>query len=85
MFLYILESARLDRYYIGVTHDVQTRLHFHNTFPKGWTSRGRPWRLVFQKEFANAEIARYWETWLKQQKSRRIIQDIIAGTFEWQP
>jgi putative endonuclease len=50
-FLYILYSPSLDRYYIGTSHDPQTRLHFHNTSAKGWTQQGRPWQLVFQREF----------------------------------
>jgi len=84
MYLYILYSDCFEQYYIGITKDVQTRLHFHNTSPKGWTIRGRPWRLVFQKEFDSVEMARHWETWLKRQKSRRIIQEIISGNFDWQ-
>ena len=41
-FLYILFSEKIDQYYIGISQDPHTRLHFHNTSNKGWTRRGRP-------------------------------------------
>jgi putative endonuclease len=83
-FLYILYSERLDRYYVGSSHDPDTRLHFHNTSFKGWTKRGRPWRLVFSKEFSGKTEVLKIERWLKQQKNRSVLEAIIQGAFHWQ-
>ncbi|NQT34235.1 GIY-YIG nuclease family protein, partial [bacterium] len=43
-YLYILFSDKIERFYIGVSHNPEKRLRYHNLFPKGWTKRGRPWR-----------------------------------------
>jgi len=83
-FLYILYSPALDKYYIGSSHDPQIRLQYHNTFPKGWTRRGRPWKLIYAKPFSSKEEALKWEKWLKRQKDRSIVQSIIDGKFHWQ-
>jgi putative endonuclease len=82
-FLYILYSEALDRYYVGSSHDPETRLCFHNTSLKGWTKRGRPWELVFSKEFPSKIDALKIERWLKQQKSRSLLETIVQGDFHW--
>ena len=48
-FGYILYSGTLDKFYTGVTTDVQRRLLEHNTSKKGakFTKAGRPWHLVY--------------------------------------
>ena len=69
-YLYILFSDSIDRYYIGISHDPAMRLHYHNTSNKGWTRRGRPWELVFTKEFDNKADAQEWESKLKSIKKK---------------
>ncbi|TVL98087.1 MAG: excinuclease ABC subunit C, partial [Candidatus Brocadia sp. WS118] len=81
-YLYILYSEKIDRYYIGASYNPEERLQYHNTFPKGWTRRGRPWKLMYSKPFPTKEEAMKWERWIKQQKDRRIIQSIIDGLFQ---
>jgi len=82
-FLYILYSQSADRFYIGISHDPETRLHYHNNAKKGYTRRGRPWKLMFKKPFPKKTQAMKWERWIKDQKDRALIQRIIAGHFEW--
>ncbi len=83
-YLYILYSEKLDRYYVGISHDPERRLQYHNSFPRGWTVRGRPWKLVFKKEFATKANAEYWEQFIKQQKKRTLIEKIVRGEFKWE-
>jgi len=82
-YLYILYSSSLDRYYIGIYHDPEERLKYHNSFPKGWTVRGCPWRLVFVKPFSDKTTVKYWETFIKKQKKRALIEKIISGVFDF--
>ena len=57
-FVYILRSEiDRDRQYVGITSDVEERLHWHNTGPSGVTIRNRPWSLVVTLEFADAKLA----------------------------
>ena len=82
-FLYILYSESLDRFYIGISHDPETRLQYHNSFPKGWTRRGRPWTMKFTKGFSDKAEAQDWEQWIKNQKKRSIILKVINNEFDW--
>ena len=83
-FLYILHSQKIDRYYIGVSADVESRLQAHNSASKGWTTRGRPWHLVFKRQFAEKMTAQKWERWLKNQKSRKLLLEVIDNKFDWE-
>ncbi|NIV99622.1 GIY-YIG nuclease family protein [Candidatus Saccharibacteria bacterium] len=82
-FLYILYSRKLDRYYIGVSCNVEARLRAHNGASKGWTKRGRPWTLVYKKQFSDKKTAQQCERWIKKQKSKRFVQKLLTEEFEW--
>ena len=57
-FVYILRSdVNRDRHYVGLSSDVERRLHWHNTGPVGVTVHNRPWSLVVSLEFADAKAA----------------------------
>ena len=83
-YLYILFSDSIDRYYIGTSHDPNMRLQYHNNSNKGWTKRGRPWKLVFSKEFENKTDALRRESKLKGIKRRSVIESIIKDEFVWE-
>jgi len=40
--------------------------------------RGRPWYLVYSKIFPSRQEAQYWEGWLKRQKCREIVEQIVS-------
>ncbi|RMH77161.1 MAG: GIY-YIG nuclease family protein [Calditrichaeota bacterium] len=82
-YLYILYSPSLDRYYVGTSHKPHLRLKYHNSSPRGYTRGGRPWKLVYVKEFASRAVAQKWERWLKQQKNRHLIERMLRGEFNW--
>jgi hypothetical protein len=48
-FVYILYSEKLDRYYIGSTGNPEDRLRKHNRSKNGFTSTGKPWKLVYKE------------------------------------
>ncbi|HWQ25880.1 MAG TPA: GIY-YIG nuclease family protein [Chlorobaculum sp.] len=78
-FLYILHSESADRYYVGISSDPERRLNYHNTFEKGFTSRYRPWRLVWFRQYASKTDAHAAESSVKSWKSRKMIERLIAG------
>ncbi|NOX88437.1 MAG: GIY-YIG nuclease family protein [Calditrichaeota bacterium] len=82
--MYILYSSKIDHYYVGISGSPEKRLQSHNEYPKGWTVRGVPWELVFQKVFPDRATAHYWERFIKKQKSRSLIEKVIAGEFKWE-
>jgi putative endonuclease len=81
-FLYILQSADNGRYYVGRSQNPERRLEHHNTTSTGFTSRYRPWALVFTQEFPTKQKAIAAEQLLKEWKSRKMTRYVIEGTIQ---
>jgi predicted GIY-YIG superfamily endonuclease len=70
-FVYVIRSARHpDRYYVGLTSDVSTRLAVHNSGGSLHTAELRPWELVAAIEFAKQSSAAAFEKYLKSGSGR---------------
>ena len=78
-YVYILYSEKIDRYYVGMSHDVETRLLYHNLGRKGWTKRGIPWRVVYRILCRDKQHALKLERYIKSQKSRDYIVQLLCG------
>jgi len=74
--VYILYSDKHDKHYTGYSTDWVTRLKSHNEFGHGWTSRYRPWRIIFTKEFEDKAAAMLYEQWLKTGVGREYIKKL---------
>jgi predicted GIY-YIG superfamily endonuclease len=69
--VYILVSTvHQNRYYTGLTSDVQARLAAHNAGLSKHTANGRPWKLVTTIEFSDVDRARTFELYLKSGSGR---------------
>ena len=78
-YVYILYSPNYDKYYVGQTPDLETRLLFHNQLSKtSFTSRYRPWVLKRAIEVADARTAVKMERYIKGRKSRTYLETLIA-------
>ena len=76
---YILYSAKIDRYYIGHTEDLELRLLQHNSGISTFTSKATDWGLVYKQAFKTREEARNRELEIKKKKSRKYIEWIISA------
>ncbi|MDO8530456.1 MAG: GIY-YIG nuclease family protein [bacterium] len=76
--VYILQSEKSGRYYIGSTGNMERRLVEHNSGKTKSLRCSRPLRIVFRKEFVEESDARQVERKLKKLKSRTIIEQIIV-------
>ena len=76
--VYILYSRTVDRYYIGVSQDVQRRVHQHNAGYAPATKGRGPWRLCRTEVYPTRAAARRREAFLKRQKSRRYLEQLLA-------
>ena len=74
---YILFSQRLNKYYVGSTGDLDGRLQRHNTSNRGFTSTGKPWKIVFSEEFDDKTSAMNREFQIKRWKSRKAIEELV--------
>jgi putative endonuclease len=71
LFLYVLTSTvQANRYYTGLTSDVDARLAAHNAGLSKHTATGRPWTLVTRIEFSDSARAEAFERYLKSGSGR---------------
>ncbi|MFQ6032748.1 MAG: GIY-YIG nuclease family protein [Candidatus Zixiibacteriota bacterium] len=77
-FLYILQSQKNGKYYIGITKDIETRLDQHNRGVGKSTRSSRPWRLVYTEEYNTWSEAARREREIKNQKNRSYIENLIS-------
>jgi predicted GIY-YIG superfamily endonuclease len=70
-FVYVLRSRPCpDRYYAGLTSDLQSRLETHNSGGSQHTAPLRPWELVVAIEFSSESSAVAFERYLKTGSGR---------------
>ena len=74
--VYVLYSPGSGKHYTGMTSDPEGRLRSHNELGKGWTTRYRPWVLIYQKEFASRVEAARYEQWLKKGAGRGFVKKL---------
>jgi len=70
-YVYVLESRRTGRYYIGSTHDVEKRLAQHNAGRTKSTRNLRPWNILHVEIFTTKPEAARRERLIKSWKSRK--------------
>ena len=75
--VYILFSAKRNRYYTGFTSDLEKRIKKHNTNHKGFTGHIGDWELVYEEVFNKREEATAKEKLIKNWKSRKLIEKLI--------
>ena len=78
-FVYILYSDKIDRYYIGVTDNLEWRLERHNAGWGKYTKRGIPWIIVYTESFSTKSLALKRERQIKNRKSRTYIEALIKS------
>jgi putative endonuclease len=67
-YCYVLWSESCEKFYIGITEDVQKRLKDHNDGISRWTRGRGPWELVWEQKCSDRGAARELENKLKRQK-----------------
>ncbi len=68
-FVYVLQSERSGRYYIGSTKDVTIRLAEHNAGKTPSTKGYRPWKLLYTEVYDTLSGARQRERQIKTWKN----------------
>lgn len=77
--VYILESLKNGKYYIGQTNNLTKRIADHNRGKDFSSKIGMPWRLIFSQTAKTRKEAMKIEKYLKLLKSRARIINYIAG------
>ena len=67
-FVYILQSEKTSKRYIGFTQDIEKRVHQHNLGINRATKNRGPWRLIYTEEYREKSEALRREKALKGMK-----------------
>lgn len=82
--VYILESQKNGRYYVGSTDDIDRRINEHNIGKVFSTRNMRPWFVKVFVECGNLTEARSSEYRLKKYKRKDILDKVIKDKiFPW--
>jgi putative endonuclease len=82
--VYILQSKKNNRFYIGSTNDIDRRLEQHNKGLVISTKNIRPLELKAILPCDTIDEARIYEHKLKDYKSRKIVEKVIVSKiFPW--
>lgn len=68
-YVYILQSERKQRYYVGYTGDLEKRLQEHNSGKVRSTKAYKPWKLAYKESFIDKAPAYKREREIKEFKS----------------
>ncbi len=75
--VYVLYSEKFNKHYTGYTSDLEDRLTSHNHLAtKGYSTKFRPWSLIFSKTFETKSEALKYEAWLKTGVGRTFIKSL---------
>jgi len=78
--VYILVSEHFpDRYYIGITDDLDRRLYEHNQATTGYSKRYAPWRVETAVLFHNDLLAFLFEKYLKSGSGFAFLKKRLIG------
>jgi len=73
---YIIYSTLKNKYYCGISNDINKRLREHNAGKCRSTKYGIPWTLVFYEESTTRETARTLEVKIKNKGPKRFFEEI---------
>jgi len=76
-FVYILQSIKNNKYYIGSTNNLERRISEHNSGKTKSLKYLTPLKIVFYKKYERESDARLVERKLKKFKNKSIIESII--------
>ena len=77
--VYILFSAKLDRYYTGFSKHPQRRLRQHLRGASAWTSRAEDWVMVYETRLESVAEGRALEKRIKARGARRFVEEQLPN------
>jgi putative endonuclease len=74
--VYILYSEKYQKHYTGFSTNLPERIISHNELGNEWTSKYRPWKLIWAKVVVTKSEALKLEKWLKTGVGRDFIKTL---------
>jgi putative endonuclease len=77
VYIYVLFSHSAQKYYVGMTKNIQQRFKEHNAGKSTFTSAYKPWILIYSEFAESYATARIREKYLKSAAGKKFIQKAI--------
>ena len=82
--VYILQSLKIERLYIGFTDNIEQRLAAHNRGDVRSTKAYRPYRVLRVEQYESKTDARKRELQLKRSgRLRKELKQLVASEEKW--
>ena len=69
--VYVIYSSSFERYYVGITDNIEVRIKRHNSGKTKSTKAYVPWEVILTEDYENRLAAREREKYLKSAAGRR--------------
>ena len=76
-YVYILQSEKTGKYYVGSTSNTESRLIKHNKGDVKSTKPYRPWKIIYINSYSTRREAEFRERQIKSWKSRDDIERLL--------
>ena len=76
-YVYVIKSEKDNRFYKGLTQDLEKRINQHNMGVNKSTKGFRPWVLLYSKVFTSRIEATDYEKYLKSEIGKEFLKTII--------
>ena len=77
--VYILKSQKVNRYYTGVTQDINQRLERHNQGRNFSTKPYRPWQMIYTERYSSRSEALKREKQIKSYKGGEAFKKLLKN------
>ena len=78
-YVYILQSEKSGKHYIGSTNDLERRLQEHNSGKNKSTRNKGPWKVVYTESYSGAREARQREYQIKSYKGGNSFRKLLES------
>ncbi|MEI2750850.1 MAG: GIY-YIG nuclease family protein [Ferruginibacter sp.] len=75
--IYVLYSHSAQKYYVGMTKNLQQRIKEHNAGKSTFTAAYKPWILIYSETEESYSTARIREKYLKSAAGKKFVEKVI--------
>jgi putative endonuclease len=76
-FIYILKSIFHKKSYVGLTNNLDRRIDEHNLGRNIYSSKFRPWQLIYAEKLSKFKDAKIKEKYFKSASGRRKMKKLF--------
>jgi len=69
-YVYVLKSLNSEHYYTGCTNNIESRIIEHNSGTVRYSSRYKPWTLIYSEKYTSKSEAFQREKYFKSHAGR---------------